>query len=192
MLTSSCSSDDSAARDSVESHDVSLQKPITSRCVSERHYTCSSPPDVLNFDSTRLQTVSGRISCLEICDSPEQHGPPSRLLYLHCLNTSIRIETVPSICSPPSLQTVDQLTILNATLLAESISPFPCQRASSRSAMRAVNVVLGQWTLLGFAASRDDGALPAVNDLPQALVIVRGYFPCAPKRCRISSAVSKS
>ena len=50
--------------------DVSLQELITSQCVSERHYTRSSPPDVSNLDTARLQVISDRISCLEIATLP--------------------------------------------------------------------------------------------------------------------------
>ena len=164
--------DISAARDSVQSQTF--------------HSKNSSPPGVfLTATTLAFLLQTSRISTPRAFKSSQvaTAALKSRL--------SRTVSRVPSICSPPSLQIVDQLTILYAKLLAESIPLFLAACFLPQCDVGR-NVVLGQRTLLGFAASRDDCALPAVNGLPQALVVVRGYSSCAPKRCRISSAVSKS
>ena len=97
---------------------------------------------------------------------------------------------MPSIYTPPALQIVDQLSTLSSKLLAASISLaqstcFLLQRDACR------DVVLGQGTPLDSLSLVMMG-LPAVNDHPQALVVVRGHSHAHQNTVVFSSAVSKS
>ena len=97
---------------------------------------------------------------------------------------------MPSICTLPALQIVDQLTPLSSKLLAESIpiaqsTCFLPQRDACR------DVVLGQGTLLDSQSLVMMG--PAGRQRPSTGACRRAWaVPCAPDTVVCSSSASKS